>query len=356
MSKKILHLMGDSWSVYNIKFINFLNKYKKLTNGYEHYFIFTKGSDLSLDLPLNIIFLDGVYNEIEKIFIIKKTSEYCDRIIVHGLFDKYYNIVLYLFKNITKKTMWVIWGGDLYEKITPMFIRLIRVFMKKRILNYLFSYIVIVDGDELFLRNNYLTYAKKYVAFYPNPIDFDFYNICSDQKKHTYKRILLGNSASISNNHVEILDLLKMYKNDDFIIYCPLSYGDNEYARYVISYGYNLFGKKFVPLVKFLSPQNYAKFLSVMDVAIMNHETQVAVGTILSMLYLGKKVFLNKEVSTYSWLKNKDVYLYSIEEFVNGSVDMFYFDHKKSNHNKTMIQKYFSDENAILYWSDIFNS
>ena len=40
--------------------------------------------------------------------------------------------------------------------------------------------------------------------------------------------ILIGNSATETNNHIEVLDLLSKFKNEDIKIYVPLSYGDME--------------------------------------------------------------------------------------------------------------------------------
>jgi hypothetical protein len=42
--------------------------------------------------------------------------------------------------------------------------------------------------------------------------------------------ILLGNSADPSNNHVEALERLLPYRDQDIKIYAPLSYGDQRPA------------------------------------------------------------------------------------------------------------------------------
>lgn len=43
--------------------------------------------------------------------------------------------------------------------------------------------------------------------------------------KSIVKKILVGNSASPSNDHASIFTFLLPYKDDDILIYCPLSYG-----------------------------------------------------------------------------------------------------------------------------------
>lgn len=55
-------------------------------------------------------------------------------------------------------------------------------------------------------------------------------------------------------------------------------------------YGINLFGDNFILLTEFLSPEEYAKILANVDVAIFAHRRQQALGNILALIYIGKKV------------------------------------------------------------------
>ena len=57
----------------------------------------------------------------------------------------------------------------------------------------------------------------------------------------------MGNSTDTSNCHFEMFDLLLPYKDEDILIYCPLSYGPyTAYGDSVIKRGKELFGEKFV--------------------------------------------------------------------------------------------------------------
>ena len=64
--------------------------------------------------------------------------------------------------------------------------------------------------------------------------------------------ILLGNSATPENNHVDIIDLLVENSSENVKIICPLSYGNKEYAATISKYGREHLGDRFVPLDKFL--------------------------------------------------------------------------------------------------------
>ena len=49
------------------------------------------------------------------------------------------------------------------------------------------------------------------------------------------KSIIIGNSATETNCHMEIFEMLKGKDWTNVEIYCPLSYGDIEYARFTIN-------------------------------------------------------------------------------------------------------------------------
>ena len=65
--------------------------------------------------------------------------------------------------------------------------------------------------------------------------------------------ILVGNSATPENNHVEAFEFIQ--SNIDWQcrkIYCPLSYGDNNYANKIKNIGFELFGENFIPVMTVL--------------------------------------------------------------------------------------------------------
>lgn len=107
--------------------------------------------------------------------------------------------------------------------------------------------------------------------------------------------ILLGNSASYTNNHVDALYDLKKMNIKGRRIVAPLSYGDDDYAKRVIQFGNRLFGSSFFPLRNFLPIKDYNNLIGNCGVVIMNHIRQQAVGNISAALYKGANVFLRRE-------------------------------------------------------------
>lgn len=58
--------------------------------------------------------------------------------------------------------------------------------------------------------------------------------------------IWVGNSATLSNNHLDLFEILKnLTLPDNYKIYTPLSYGNNELANYIEKKGERLFWRPF---------------------------------------------------------------------------------------------------------------
>lgn len=137
--------------------------------------------------------------------------------------------------------------------------------------------------------------------------------------------LLLGNSDTVTNNHLEMLDNLERFKGEDIKLIIPLNYGNKKYGDLIEQKAIKIFGKdKVVPLRNFMNRKAYYQILDEVDVAIMNHYRTQAAGNTLALLYRGKKVFINEKSSTYKFLKTNGVSIdnsariseLSFEEFV----------------------------------------
>lgn len=127
--------------------------------------------------------------------------------------------------------------------------------------------------------------------------------------------ILVGNSASFTNNHIEVIDLLSKFDLADSInIIAPLSYGDEDYKNKIIKFGQAELGQLFQPLADFMPIDEYVALIKQCGYAVMNHKRQQAVGNIVIMLYLGARVFLREENPTYIMLKKEGAILSSVQE------------------------------------------
>jgi len=107
--------------------------------------------------------------------------------------------------------------------------------------------------------------------------------------------ILLGNSATPENNHVEALEILSQCLPAGRRIVCPLSYGNKDYGDAIEQRGKALFGERFVALREYMPSSAYVQIVESCSVLIMNHIRQQALGNIVIALCSGARVFLNPD-------------------------------------------------------------
>lgn len=264
----------------------------------------------------------------------------------------------YFFRFLLKKTTWILWGGDLYfyREAKNDLRSVIYEYIRSRTIRHFRTIACFIKGDYEIASEIYKTKAEYKYICYPIPVDFLFLEKLRFNKNRSQgKTILLGNSAAPTNNHIEILKYLSHLADSDIKIICPLSYPDEQkYISEVISYGNELFGNKFSPLLELMSPEEYGKLLSEVDIAIMNHERQQGLGNVLSLLYLGKKVYLREEVTSFSFLNSLGLKIFKtslIQQEI--FTDLFYFNDLDKQNNYTIIKKEFSEESYIQMWKGV---
>ena len=125
------------------------------------------------------------------------------------------------------------------------------------------------------------------------------------------------------------------------------SYGNKIYAEQVIEYGKSIFGYNFIPLTEFMAYEEYQDFLKNINIAIFNHRRQQAMGNTISLLGMGKVVYLRKGTSQSEFFKKMNIDIYDIEYFSTNIVS--------KNNNKIIISRYFSIEKLRQQWSSLLN-
>jgi dTDP-N-acetylfucosamine:lipid II N-acetylfucosaminyltransferase len=126
--------------------------------------------------------------------------------------------------------------------------------------------------------------------------------------------ILIGNSATDTNNHLELFDCLMRVELDDRRLIVPLSYGDDWYGDEIARIGRKLFGDRFVPLRTFMPMHEYHDRIATCGTVIMNHVRQQAGTTIATALYKGAKVFLRNENPVLDFYRNMGIKLFTIQD------------------------------------------
>lgn len=257
------------------------------------------------------------------------------------------------------KSTWIVWGGDvfIYKQNKQNFKNRIFEILRKRIIPWFPEIAAFVEEDAREAIKVYKSKAQYIPILYPIPVNLVNLQNLKKTANRVGKNILIGNSADPSNNHMEMLELLSDFSKEDMSIYCPLSYyGDKVYIELVIQKGQELFGNKFVPLTRMITTQEYAEFLNDMDIAIMNHHRQQGLGNIMPLLYLGKKVYIRSDISTFPFLTKAECVIFDTCSMNKSNFASFIsITNEISEGNKRAIEKMLSPSFYEILWNNLFS-
>lgn len=281
-----------------------------------------------------------------------------DRVILHGMFSPFYVAMFATIPGLAQKSKWMVWGADLYDYYlnegNHSQLKAIVQKFRVKLIRKLGGIGSLPYGDYEFARTVTGTESRYQQVFYKPPVDFRILMDNSYAERHppSSKTILLGNSASRTNNHIQALEWIKNRDDGKVEIICPLSYGDECYGNEVSRYGVSLFGDRFHALREFCGPADYSRILHRVDAAIFNHDRQQALGNIIALLFLGKKVYLKRNVSTYSLLNDMGITVgdsCSLEH-VSDMDEIFRMDEFERMNNIKIVEEFFSDDNFDRLW------
>lgn len=131
------------------------------------------------------------------------------------------------------------------------------------------------------------------------------------------KDILVGNSASATNNHVEMFELLaEASLPTETRIVVPLNYGYPRYRDAVLAAGQRILGSRFSPLVDFMPLERYNSLIASCGSVVMGHRRQQAVGNIVTMMYKGARVFVDERTTTFRFLRDRGAVINGLRELL----------------------------------------
>lgn len=357
--KIVLHLITRD--KFTTGYINFMKTHFTNIN---HYFVMlNEGFVLELIDYENTIYIDK-YMDIVKNEKIAKLLEVSDIIIISGFWGLVRPVAMFSDK-ILAKTHIHLWGGDFY-----CFQGEDSVSEKGKELNALRRYVFekcaslmfLIDGEYEKFYN--LTGIKKEYSIAMMPADpktrmnYLRYMDIANLPQRNYTNILVGNSATKSNCHIEAFDLIKKYIGNSIKVYCPLSYGDgDEYKNYVISRGYEIFGGEcFVPIQDYMDLDRYYKFLSGIDIAIFNTYRQQGMGNIQILLGYGKKVYIRKDLSMWNSFIDREYVVFDVETISSKTFDTFSYFGEGSRMNNRQICFREIEEGGLEGWKQFFKT
>lgn len=327
------------------------------------FYVIGSGSGLQIRQQENVFIVD---NKILTILTLINKLKKNDKLFIHSLFNPRVVLLLFLYPNILKKCFWVVWGGDLYTFRIPKTTLKSKSYelLRSKVIRNIGSIITLVVGDYDLARKWYKVKAKHFFAQYHDERNYIYTLRLIEKNVHNKNiknssllRVILGNSATKTNHHIEALDILSKFKNEDIEIICPLSYGDKNYAKQVIIYGNNIFGDKFVPLIQFIDIEEYISILSSVDVGVFNLDRQQALFNITTLINLGKKVFLQTNSTVFEHYNNNGIVTFDIETIQLSPISSFsYMSQHIRENNSNIIKKLDSKEYKIPKWRRMFDS
>lgn len=287
-----------------------------------------------------------------------KLAYRADKIICHSLSVS----ALFLLSThpfLIRKSVWVVWGYDLYdfrEKDVLYCSYTQKVFFAmKKVVAKRIQHIVARYPDCKLLR---LWYHSDGRCAPIEPLYGGEENLLPPKTvTHDHLNILVGNSATETNRHLDVLQLLSKFSHENLRIYLPLSYGNMGYAQQVRECARNLFGEKAIILDTFVPSEEYNRFLQTIDVAIFNNNRQQALGNITTSLSVGAKVYLNEDSPLWDIFCEYEFIVHPISSIESIS----YGDFKspspdESQKNYTRAHQIYSDERGVHGWTKVFDS
>lgn len=283
----------------------------------------------------------------------------CDLIVYSGLFGSEIYPIIFGLKTL-KKSYIQFWGGDFYIlKKNPVSLKSkIRYMYKRYIINHAAGAITLIPNDYDELCKVCHPNGKHFVA--PVCGNGDTKNIINSlrfiNKKESPTMILLGNSATETNQHMQVIDILRKFKDEDIQIICPLSYGDKSYGERVIQYGKQAFGSKFVPLTSYMEKDEYFKIIAECKIAVFNNNRQQAMGNIGVALALGCKVFIRTDTAMWdTYYNERKMKIFDVESISKLNYQEFLFiDENNDNYEKYL--EYSDIQKSIIAWKNVFDS
>jgi len=326
----IVHLFEDQ------KFVDItIENFENVSNGLNKYIVFSNNDKLTyVSRKEDVIILPNSSYKLDIDLVYKD----CQLLIIHFLSP----LKLYILKHKPHhvKVIWSVWGSDaydhfkvqnnfepitsvtqkstLFQKLKDSYFFTFYHLMKYRIkplskeleLLQLIDYVITVLPNEFKVIKNEFGLVAKYIDYNYGINNFDKFS-----DRSLGNSILVGNSATSTNNHLDVFEIIKSTTNMDIIV--PLSYGAYDYEDYkenIISEGRRIFNKNFLPIENFMNLHDYRELTFSCNTVIMYHIRQQALANIFMSLFQGMRLFLNSKSITYSFLKDQGMIVFDLKK------------------------------------------
>ena len=322
-----------------------------------------------------------VYGSREYKELVVHLSDY-NAVIVHGLFSRIQFDIIRHLPNETKLA-WVLWGAEIYSRkdtilshLAPITKFLFRVKQYKDAKTRQHRVAMEVPLEILkrvdYLLGSSLELFEDAKAYIGNPkmkhLQYSYFTLehligadMLDAKVNGHN-ILLGNSATPDNNHLDVMLLLKRVGVPKWAkIITPLSYNALWIKRMVTKVGRFLYQGQFYPLLEYMPRADYNKLVQSCSVFIANHHRPNAFGNTLTALWLGARVYVSKDNVQTKFLQRLGLHVNIIEKDLNKKNPNLFTplsEYEREDNRRVIMEIYGRDQmrKNIQYIIDILNT
>lgn len=302
---KYLHVMPQCSEIYDGGIIEMVNTCDLFTPEDHVFLVFNRNIYEKFCSFSNVVLTEDIITQDFYSFL-----RYIDRakhVLLHSNTYKLKHLLIMKRKQM-QKMVWCVWGHDLYRnnnartsfhlKIKQRLLDLYFLMYNKRLTNF--------RGIGIGFKYDALEVKKKFgdnlkiftTPYFLKNLELEAFNIQNSKVNESVTtpiKIMIGHSAFSFLNHKKMLDKLFKYKDKNILVSLVLSYGSSVYCKEISDYAHKLFGSKVEIIRSSMDIKDYIRYLSTVDIAIFDHKHQSALSNIYYLLYLNKKIYLNKD-------------------------------------------------------------
>lgn len=363
---KVIHWMRDE------KFTSSVSKFYNEYYSFEHAILYTHNdsaqSQIQPDLSIKQYDISTHswkdFKAIRQLFSILKQY---DLIVLHSFHIYGLILILFVILGLAKKMMWIEWGYDLYEQIgkkkQSLKERVLHAFKRKAILSSR-AIVAIFPPDIDAIKERYPEYRGKlyyapYIGTYSDSYKYDYdkdycrLKISKESNEPIY--IQIGHQANPLLNHIQVLQDLARFKDENIRILLPLSYGDRDNANKTEKVAQELFGEKAIILKDFMPKADYFNLLSRVDIAIFNTDRQIGLANINSLLKKNVKLFLSRNGVMYPYYKETGATVVPYDEVKNMTFEQFSSIICPDPKFEDYLNSYYDYRGNVGFWKKIYD-
>lgn len=206
------------------------------------------------------------------------------------------------------------------------------------------DYMLVLSKEEYLKLKSSWPNLPQFIKLPHNTINNDLFSISKKRKQIANKPlVIVGNSRSPFNNHLDIIDLIENHPskyNYDFTLF--FNYGGNKYYNQKVRE--RVKNRPYFNLIEeFLSKSQFNGYYDEATALVINSYRQLAGANITTALSTGVKVYLNDKNIYKKWLENEGFKVYSINDLKDDlKNDNITLDVKSVCHNINNMKKFAS--------------